>query len=420
MEDTKTDNAFQVVFIGGGAASFFAAINLAELRPDLRLVILERSQEVLSKVKISGGGRCNVTHAIFDPMELTGNYPRGQKELLGPFNRFMTGDTVTWFEDRGVPLKIEEDGRMFPESDSSQSIIDCFLNKVNTLGIQIHYGQNVQQLCQIENKWQIITKKQEYTANAVFCGSGSSPKMWQLLATMGYHIVPAVPSLFTFNIKDPLLQDLQGISALGAVTLLDNNGKAYLATNGPVLITHWGISGPAVLKLSAWGAVFLASLAYNFTVAVNWVDGLSNQVVLETLKSVRKLHGLQKPFSRPQFGITKRLWQRIIMLSNIDAESNWADLSNLQLESLSHMLTAYKLKVNGKSTFKEEFVTAGGVGLQQINFKKFESRIHSNLYFAGEVLNIDAVTGGFNFQNAWTGGYLAANHMATNLKPITS
>lgn len=415
MEHTQADQFYDVIFIGGGAASFFSAINLAEARPDLKLLILERGQEVLSKVKISGGGRCNVTHGVFDPKELSTHYPRGQKELLGPFHRFMTGDTVAWFEDRGVPLKIEEDGRMFPESNSSQSIIDCFLSRVEALGIQVLFGQNVQALNQQEQDWSITTKSSVFYAGAAVCATGSSPKMWKLLAAMGLTVVAPVPSLFTFNVQDDFLADLQGISTQGTVTILDADNKAYLTQDGPILITHWGLSGPAILKLSAWGAISLNSRAYQFSIVVNWIGGISANQALEDLKLARAKTGLQKINSRPQFGLTKRLWQRFIKASQIHATTNWADLSNAQLEQLTTRLTATVFAVHGKSTFKEEFVTAGGVDLKQINFKNFKSKVFENLYFAGEVLNIDAVTGGFNFQNAWTGGFLIAQDLATNL-----
>lgn len=415
MTANNTINFYDVVFVGGGAASFFAAINLAEQRPDLKLVILERSKEVLSKVRISGGGRCNVTHAVFDPRELASHYPRGQQELLGPFNRFMTGDTIAWFEQRSVPLKTEEDGRMFPESDSSESIIACFLNAVNSYGISIAYSQNVQDIQVIEATWTVNTKTDQFFAQAVFCGAGSSPKMWQLLAKMGYDIVPAVPSLFTFNIAHELIRDLQGISSNGTVKVISDSGKSLLEGEGPILITHWGLSGPAILKLSAWGAIVLNQLNYKFTIRVNWAAGISLESAMETFKNERSRNALQKPFSRPQFGLTKRLWQRFITLCKIEPTANWADLSNQKLLQLGELITASELVVDGKSTFKEEFVTAGGVALNQIHFKTFESRLHPGLYFAGEVLNIDAVTGGFNFQNAWTGGYLAALNMANTL-----
>ncbi len=397
-----------VIVIGGGAAGFFTAINAAEKNPKLKIIILERGKEVLTKVKVSGGGRCNVTHAEFLPKELTQNYPRGEKELLGPFHTFMTGDTIEWFEKRGVELKIEEDGRMFPVSDSSQTIIDCFLYEVERLGVEVLLNQSVKTIQKEGGHFLINTTTDTFLAAKLVVATGSNPKVWQLLENLGHTIVPAVPSLFTFNIKDSRIIDLPGLSTDASVKVLDEKGKSVLENSGPVLITHWGMSGPAILKLSAWGARLLEPLQYHFMVEVNWLNTLSEEDVLDVLKDLKSLQGKQTIFKYAQFELPKRLWQSLVKAAGISETLTWADATRENFLNISNQLTAGIFEVTGKSTFKEEFVTAGGVDLKEVNFKTFESRVSRNLYFAGEVLNIDAITGGFNFQNAWTGGYIVA------------
>nr|BFF36630.1 NAD(P)/FAD-dependent oxidoreductase [Tenacibaculum mesophilum] len=399
----------KVIIIGGGAAGYFTAINVKELNPELDITILEKGKEVLQKVKISGGGRCNVTHACFEPKELTKFYPRGEKELLGPFHKFMTGDTFEWFENRGVPLKIEKDNRVFPEANTSQAIIDCFQNAVDNLGISVLKNHGVNSIYQQNEKWIINTKNQDFEADFVVVSAGSSKKVWDLCKTLNHTIIKPVPSLFTFNIKDKRIIDLGGISVPNAeVTLAGTN----LENSGPLLITHWGLSGPAILKLSAFGARILADKNYQYNVLVNWL-GQDTDSVFSTLQELKKSQtkkqvSLKSPFS----DIPRRLWERLVMASEIKNNQNWADLSNKQLQNLADQLTKGLFNANGRTTFKEEFVTAGGVDLKEINFKRFESKKHKNLFFVGEVLNIDAVTGGFNFQNAWTGGFICANAIA--------
>lgn len=399
----------KVIIIGGGAAGYFTAINAKEINPELDITILEKGKEVLQKVKISGGGRCNVTHACFEPKELTKFYPRGKKELLGPFHKFMTGDTFEWFENRGVPLKIEEDNRVFPEANTSQAIIDCFQNAVDNLGISVLKNHGVNSIYQQNEKWIINTKNQDFEADFVVVAAGSSKKVWDLCKTLNHTIIEPVPSLFTFNIKDKRIIDLGGISVPNAeVTLVGTN----LENSGPLLITHWGLSGPAILKLSAFGARILADKNYQYNVLVNWL-GQDTDSVFSTLQELKKSQtkkqvSLKSPFS----DIPRRLWERLVMASEIKNNQNWADLSNKQLQNLADQLTKGLFNANGRTTFKEEFVTAGGVDLKEINFKRFESKKHKNLFFVGEVLNIDAVTGGFNFQNAWTGGFICANAIA--------
>ena len=405
---------YDVIIVGGGAAGFFTAINIAENNPKLRILILERGTNVLTKVRISGGGRCNVTHAEFSPKELTLNYPRGEKELLGPFHTFMTGDTIEWFEKRGVELKIEEDGRMFPISDSSLTIIDCFVSETERLGVKVLKGHLVQSISQEDGNWILSTSEGDLTSEKLVLATGSNTKIWKLLEGLGHTVEAPVPSLFTFNIKDDRIAELPGIALPASVKILDAEGKNILESEGPLLITHWGMSGPAILKLSAWGARLLAPLNYMFRINVNWLPDFSEEILISKLKEHKAENPKQNVSKYAQFDIPKRLWKSLVMASGIDESKKWADTTNVELQKLSNQLTGGIFEVSGKSTFKEEFVTAGGVNLKEVNFKTFESRIYKNLYFAGEVLNIDAITGGFNFQNAWTGGYMVARAITSS------
>lgn len=395
---------FDVIIIGAGAAGFFTAINCAEHNPDLKIVILERGNSVLQKVKVSGGGRCNVTHACFDPKELTQFYPRGEKELLGPFHQFCSGDTFEWFDTHGVSLRIEDDGRVFPESNTSQTIIDCFTFEAKKHHIEVLQNQGVLDFYKDENIWKVITKTDEFEAENLVVAGGSSPKLWKLLAKNGHQIVTPVPSLFTFNIADNRIKDIPGVVVQQAhVKVLGSS----LESDGPLLTTHWGLSAPSILKLSAFGARELYDRNYQFDIQINFIQ-IDTDDCVEALKSLKQQMAKNLVYKYTQFEVPKRLWQKLIAAANISETIRWADLTKQQLEALANQLTAAQFKVDGKSTFKEEFVTAGGVDLKEVNFKRFESRLHSNLFFAGEVLNIDAVTGGFNFQNAWTGGFIVA------------
>ncbi|UMY65964.1 MULTISPECIES: NAD(P)/FAD-dependent oxidoreductase [unclassified Flavobacterium] len=396
--------SYDIVIVGGGAAGFFTALNAAEAQPKLKIAILERGSDVLSKVRVSGGGRCNVTHACFDPRELVKHYPRGEKELRGPFHSFACGDTIEWFERHGVVLKTEEDGRMFPVTDSSQTIIDCFLSAASKYKIDVRTGHSVQSLFRNEKGWKIDTTKGSFSARFLVMASGSNPKMWEMLHELGHTIIPPVPSLFTFNIKDTRIKELPGISALATVTIPDTK----LEAEGPLLITHWGLSGPAILKLSAWGARILEAKKYLFEIRVNWLHDQDKEDVLTAFASLRTESGKKQVMSRSPFGLVSRLWESLCSAAGIGKETRWGDLSAKQAAALASQLTESRFQVNGKSTFKEEFVTAGGVSLKEVDFRSMESRIVPQLYFAGEVLDIDAITGGFNFQNAWTGGWLAA------------
>lgn len=399
---------YDILVIGGGAAGFFAAINAAEMNPAMRIGILERGKDVLTKVKISGGGRCNVTHAQYDPRELTKNYPRGEKELLGPFHSFMTGDTVAWFEDKGIQLKTEADGRMFPASNSSQTIIDCFLAETERRSIDVLLQNSVKEISKDGEVWKVETTTQVFNAPILIVASGSNPKLWKLMEQLGHSIVPPVPSLFTFNIKDIRILDLPGVSMPASIKVLNDKGKVALESEGPLLITHWGMSGPAILKLSAWGARILEPSAYRFTIIVNWLPELSEEEVLEALVDNKSELSKQTVLKYAQFGLPKRLWRNMVKAVGIGGDETWAEITKKKLQNLAQQLTASYFEVDGKSTFKEEFVTAGGVDLKEVNFKTFESKKCPGLYFAGEVLNIDAITGGFNFQNAWTGAFMVA------------
>ena len=395
---------YDIIIVGGGAAGFFTAITIVEKNPKLKVAILERGQEVLSKVRISGGGRCNVTHACFVPNDLVKFYPRGEKELRGPFHQFCTGDTIEWFEKHGVELKIEDDGRMFPVSNSSQTIIDCFLSATQKLGIAVLTGQSVQSIFKAETYWKVETNHDTYSCQKLIMTTGSNPKIWEMLTEIGHNIVPPVPSLFTFNIKDKRIKDLMGVSTLASVKV--KNSK--LEASGPLLITHWGMSGPGILRLSSWGARELADKKYQFAIQVNWLNDVTLEEAKVKLKELKLEHSKKALSKKSSFEFPNRLWESLVFASDISEETKWADLTKKQLQNLALQLTQGEFQVNGKSTFKEEFVTAGGIDLKEINFKTMESKLHANLYFAGEILNIDAITGGFNFQNAWTCGFIIA------------
>jgi predicted Rossmann fold flavoprotein len=419
---------FDCIIIGGGAAGYMAAITVAETKPGAKVLILERGKEVLQKVLVSGGGRCNVTHDCPDPQLLVNFYPRGKKELLSPFTRFGQPQTLEWFSKRGVQIKKEADGRMFPVSNDSKTIIHCLQTAAQKGNVELRTGMRVSKISKEENEiWKIdLTHHSPIHAKTVFLGSGSNAAIWKMLEEMGHSIVPPVPSLFTFNIKDSRLTGLMGVSKekVGLSIKLPSNADKKLQKEtkklketGSLLITHWGLSGFGILRLSAWGARFFEALKYQFELVVNWLPELSlgelEGAVLEWKQQnlKKKISGLS-PFP----GISARLWASLSGYILKDKEKKWADISKSETRELLEVLSASHFKVNGKSTFKEEFVTAGGVTLKEIDFKNFESKLFPGLFMAGEVLNIDAVTGGFNFQAAWTGAYLAGKGIAEKLE----
>lgn len=395
----------QIIIIGGGAAGFFCAANLDESK--YFVAILEQNSEVLQKVKISGGGRCNVSHACFDPRDLVGFYPRGNKELLSVFHHFQPGDTMDWFDQRNVSLKIEDDNRIFPESNSSQTIINCLMNEVNQKNFTIKTKSVVTEIVKNDEKFLVKTNSGDFTADFVIYCTGSSPKSLKILQNLGHQIVEPVPSLFTFNIKNETLKDLMGTSFPNAEVAIPE-----LKTNesGPMLITHWGLSGPAILKTSAWKARELAALKYQFDILVNFI-GIDMEEAREIFMKFRQENPKKSIGTSKIFDITTRFWHRILWISKIDLDKNISTISSKELQDILQNLCKNIMKVTGKSTYKDEFVTAGGVNLKEINFKNMTSKIIDRFYLAGEVLNIDAVTGGFNFQACWSEAWLIAQDL---------
>ena len=377
-----------------------------------RVTIYERGKSILSKVKVSGGGRCNVTHACYEPGELIQYYPRGAKALLGPFHQFCCGDMVAWLEEKGVPTKVEADGRIFPTSDDSQTIIDCLWQAASNARVLLKTRHRLERLdppTTNRSKWVLhFNEDQSVQADRILIASGSSTAIWEELKRIGHTIVAPVPSLFTFNIKDTRIDGLAGVSVpKAAVYVLDTK----LEADGPLLITHWGMSGPGILKLSAWGARELNDADYRFTIRVNWLCPMTTEQLIAALQHQKSTTAKKELAANACFGLPNRLWKRIVQAAAIPPAKRWADLSKKEASRLAEQLTNARFEVHGKSTFKEEFVTAGGVALKEINFKNFESKLHPGLFFAGEVLNIDAVTGGFNFQAAWTGAWIAGKAM---------
>ncbi|MGY6529888.1 MAG: NAD(P)/FAD-dependent oxidoreductase [Cyanobacterium sp.] len=397
----------QIIIIGGGAAGFFGAISAATHQPQAKITILEASKQLLGKVKISGGGRCNVTHHCFNPSQLITNYPRGAKELRGAFSRFQPQDTVKWFTDRGVKLKTEADGRMFPITDDSQTIIDCLINTAKSLGIKIKTQTPVKSINKIDNKF-IITLKSgaELEADKILIATGSNKLGYQWAQSLGHTIKTPTPSLFTFKINDPRIKNLAGISSENVHIQLKQKQGKKLEQQGPLLITHWGISGPAVLKLSAWGARVLYDHNYKMELIINWLPEKNMEVIKTELNQLKIDNPKQKVINYNGYKLPKRLWQSLVDYSLLNNDKIWAEITKKELEKLALELTKGVYKIEGKGVFKDEFVTCGGVALKEIDFKTMGSKKCEGLYFAGEILDIDGVTGGFNFQNAWTTGWL--------------
>ena len=395
----------KIVFVGGGATAYFCAANLDETK--YNITIVEQNADVLQKVKISGGGRCNVSYACFDPKELVQFYPRGSRELLSVFTKFQPGDTMDWFETRNVALKIEDDNRIFPESNSSQTIIECLQKEISAKNVEVQTQCVVKQILKNGNGYTILTKEAEIAADIIIFTPGSSPKTLKIAEELGHSTIPAVPSLFTFNIKDELLSDLPGTSFLNAEVSIP---KLKMDESGPLLITHWGLSGPAILKISAWKARELADLKYKFEIIVNFL-GIDKEDAEDLFINFRENNAKKTIGSSKIYEITTRFWHRILWLSKIDINKNISQLTKIEIQTLIENLCRRKSTVSGKSTYKDEFVTAGGINLKEINFKNMESKILPNFYLGGEVLNIDAVTGGFNFQACWSEAWLIAQDL---------
>ncbi|TGK07826.1 NAD(P)/FAD-dependent oxidoreductase [Leptospira semungkisensis] len=403
----------RLVVIGGGAAGFFGAIQTRILSENkIEVSLYEKSPNVLSKVKISGGGRCNVTHSCFEPEELSKRYPRGEKELRRAFEIFQPKDTIRFFETRGVKLKTESDGRMFPVTDDSESILQCLLQEAKRLGIRIRTKAPITGIYTNEDpsrkKFRIQTEEGEEDFDSVLVASGSSRKVWGWLENMGHTIESPVPSLFTFEIQNDLLDGFQGLSISDAELSLQNS---KLKQRGPVLFTHWGLSGPAVLKLSAWGARSLFQTEYKENLIIDWIPDLSRQDLRDFLLKKKKENPSRKPGSYSEFDLPSRFWERVWEKA-LGSDKRWSEVSSKELHEVEETLKRTVLKIQGKGVFKDEFVTCGGVKRKEVDFSKMESKIVPGLYFAGEVLDIDGITGGFNFQNAWTTSYIAGSSIS--------
>jgi len=398
----------RLVVTGGGAAGFFCAVNAARLNPGLEVIILERSNKLLSKVKVSGGGRCNVTHGCYSIAEMIKKYPRGSSFLKKAFHHFFTNDTIAWFKERGVALKTEADGRMFPVTDSSQTIIDCLIKEANKYNVEIRMNKEVKGIYKDADNWNLLLKDDVVLTTDFICiASGGYPKILQYewLKQSDHTIEDPVPSLFTFNMPGNAITALMGVAVEHAVVKIVGS---KLSESGPLLITHWGMSGPAVLKLSAWGARELAKNNYHFSVLVNWIPEYNENSLREKMQRIRFELASQKIVNRNPFSLPNRLWEYLLIQSGIHTDMRWADLPAREQNKLIKNLCAQEHAVKGKTTFKEEFVTAGGIELSEIDFNTMQSKKQAGLFFAGEIINVDGITGGFNFQNAWTTGWIAA------------
>jgi predicted Rossmann fold flavoprotein len=406
---------YDLIILGGGAAGVFAACNAAEMNPQLSILLLEKSNKLMSKIRISGGGRCNVTHACFDPKQLVKNYPRGHKELLSCFYQFQPSDTIDWFERHGVALKTEPDGRMFPESNTSATIINC-LQKTMDLGkVKIAASTHVSQLSHIDSLWHVIAEENSFTARYLLIATGSSPLALEWVCRLGHTIVPQVPSLFTFQIIDQRIAEIPGLSVPDALIKIEGT---KFESSGPLLITHSGLSGPGILKLSAFAARELAQINYNFTIKVQWDSKYKSEKALDYIHQWRGDYAKQTWTTVNPFKMPQRLWLSLLKNTAISTQKKWGELNKRELNHMAESICKCFFQVTGKSTFKEEFVTAGGVALNEIDFRTMESKIQPNLFFAGEVLDIDGITGGFNFQAAWTTSYLAAKEISSDKKAI--
>lgn len=410
-------SAQRVIIVGGGAAGFFAAITCAESSPDARVTLLERGARFLDKVRISGGGRCNVTHACFEPREFALRYPRGEKPLLSPFQKFSARDTVAWFESRGVRLKTEADGRMFPITDSSETIIDCLMNAARKAGVELRLNCGVASVTKRpEGGFDLgLSSSEKLECDRLLLATGGcrAASAGQLAVSLGHTIEPPVPSLFTFQIETPWLRSLAGVTVETTELAVPS---AKLRERGALLVTHWGLSGPAVLRLSAWGARALHAVDYRFPLIVNWLPERTAEQVSAELNSRRQSQPAKLVVNAPFAPLSSRLWEQLVLAAGIARDTRWASLTRTHVHALTQQLTRSEFPVTGKSLNKDEFVTCGGVRLAEVDFKTMESRICPGLFFAGELLDIDGITGGFNFQAAWTTGFLAGRAMASAAK----
>jgi len=406
----------RLVVIGGGAAGFFCAVNAARMHPSLNVLLLEKTGKLLSKVKVSGGGRCNVTHSCFSISDMVRHYPRGANFLKKTFHQFFTTDTIQWYADRGVPLKTEDDGRMFPVTNSSQSIIDCLMKEANKYGVEIRMMADVKTLKQEAEQFTLeLSESRFITADfvAIACGGYNKLSQFSWLQQLGHSIAEPVPSLFTFNMPGNAITQLMGVSVPEAAVKITGSN---LSAKGPLLITHWGLSGPAILRLSAWGARQLAMDNWQFAITVNWLPQFNEQTLRAHLQQLRFQMAAQKIINRNPFDLPQRLWQYFLQQSGIDEDKRWADLPAKEQNKLIANCCAQEFNIQGKTTFKEEFVTAGGIQLSEVDANTMQSKLVPHLYFAGEILDVDGITGGFNFQHAWTSGYIAAKAIAAVLE----
>jgi predicted Rossmann fold flavoprotein len=409
----------KIAIVGGGAAGFFAAITCAQANPRCQVTLIEASPQPLGKVRISGGGRCNVTHACFDPAQLVQFYPRGGKSLRGAFSRFQPQDTIDWFQARGVTLKTEADGRMFPISDSSATIVSCLMDAAADAGVRLWHGTAITNVTKTITGFSIATKHgQELVVDKLLLATGSNPTGYRWAKELGHSIEPIAPSLFTFNIKDPRLTDLSGVAVKIATVSLNKDKK--LTHTGPVLITHWGLSGPAILKLSAWAARVLHECRYQAQLQINWLPEFSAPKLREMILAVKSQLPQKTIHNSCPVPIPQRLWAALLDHCEIVAGDRWAGLSNKKIDRLLQELQRGEFRITGKGVFKEEFVTCGGVKLAEIDFKTMASKVCPGLYFAGEVIDVDGVTGGFNFQNAWTTGWIAGQALAKPMDTVES
>lgn len=404
-------NKRRIIVVGGGAAGFFAAITAAEASPDAMVTLLERGPQFLSKVRISGGGRCNVTHACFESREFATRYPRGEQALIGAFKRFQASDTVSWFAARGVKLKVESDGRMFPVTDDSGTIVECLLNAARAAGVSLRTNCGVDAAVRSGAGFELtLSSGETITCDKLLLATGGcrAAAAGQLGASLGHSIESPVPSLFTFQIATPWLRELSGVSVESAEVTIPGTD---LRERGPLLVTHWGLSGPVVLRLSAWGARELHERDYKFQLLVNWMPQLTAEMLLKEVASRRQGQGAKLVVNVPIAPLTARLWEALVLAAGLSRETRWASLTRTQQHQLMQQISRTEFAVTGKSLNKDEFVTCGGVKLGEVNFKTMESRVSPGLYFAGELLDIDGITGGFNFQAAWTTGWIAGNAM---------